>query len=80
MYAPPLRLTAVYRVPLGPWTATTVAAMMAAPDWSATSPLIAAVVTPWPISVEGTSSATRNGSTLRLTHRGLAVVTASSPS
>src|SRR5204863_2560839 len=48
LYAPPARVTARYCVPLGTWTATIVASARGVPSCAATTPLIAAVVTPCP--------------------------------
>src|SRR5436309_3251244 len=56
LYAPPARVTARYCVPLGTCTATTVASASGVPSWAATTPLIAAVVTPCPSSVAGMHS------------------------
>src|SRR2546429_5462468 len=46
--APPVRVTARYCVPLGTCTATIVASARGVPSFAATTPLIAAVVTPCP--------------------------------
>src|SRR2546423_4122688 len=48
LYAPPDRVTARYCVPLGTCTATIVASASGLPSFAATTPLIAAVVTPCP--------------------------------
>src|SRR2546428_13959067 len=47
LYVPPVLETARYCVPLGTCSATTFASARGDPVWSATKPLIAAVVTPW---------------------------------
>src|SRR5205823_3815474 len=63
LYAPPARVTARYCVPLGTCIATTVASASGVPSWAATTPLIAAVVTPCADSTAGTPSNANSTST-----------------
>src|SRR5260370_26958896 len=55
---PSARVTALYCVPEGPCTATTVAPVSGAPAESVTTPAIAAVVTPWAAEGRGATTAT----------------------
>src|SRR5947199_213331 len=67
LYAPPARVTARYCVPLGTCTATIVASARGVPSCAATTPLIAAVVTPCADSTAGTPS-NANGTSTRPNH------------
>src|SRR2546429_9547848 len=60
LYAPPDRVTARYCVPLGTCTATIVASARGVPSFAATTPLIAAVVTPCPHSVRNADAVEQN--------------------
>src|SRR2546427_6035426 len=60
LYAPPDRVTARYCVPLGTCTATIVASARGVPSFAATTPLIAAVVTPCPHSVRNADAVEPN--------------------
>src|SRR5258708_4793976 len=55
---PYARVTALYCVPDGLWTATRRAPGSGAPEESATTPAIAAVVTPWAVEGRGVTTAT----------------------
>src|SRR3989441_1401252 len=60
LYATPPRVTAGYSVPVGTCTATIVASARGAPSFAATTPLIAAVVTPCPHSVRNADAVEPN--------------------
>src|SRR5690349_12918651 len=79
LYAPPALETARYCVPLGTCTATTFASTRGDPVVSATIPLIAAVVTPWPDSVGGMQRHTESASRHAAGGRKRASFTRSSP-
>src|SRR5690349_16120518 len=79
LYAPPALETARYCVPLGTCTATTFASTRGDPVVSATIPLIAAVVTPWPDSVGGMKRHTESTSGHAAGGRKRASFTRSSP-
>src|SRR5690349_6237633 len=79
LYAPPALETARYCVPLGTCTATTFASTRGDSVVSATIPLIAAVVTPWPDSVGGMQRHTESASRHAAGGRKRASFTRSSP-